>query len=144
MITTMLTTITAAPTNIVQRWACIASDAAVMTQAHANAKVAITGRASCDILGLARAAASTSKIATSAKTLNRPSMALKRPPSDSRAMGLITDDVRRTENLPQTRVGSATIRVAVSNARSSPTPAIALSSSSAHGITLNVEQPASM
>jgi hypothetical protein len=72
VIRTMLTTITAPPRTIVQPGARIASNTAVASHAHANAKVAITGRASDDTLGLATAAANTSKIATSANTLKRP------------------------------------------------------------------------
>ena len=73
VITTMLTTITAPPVNIVQPGARNASNTAVRSHAHANAKVAITARASCDALGLATAATSASRIATSANTANRPS-----------------------------------------------------------------------
>jgi hypothetical protein len=68
----MLTTITAAPSNIVHPGARIASKPAAKSHAHANANVAITGRASCDTRGLATAAASASKITTSADTLSRP------------------------------------------------------------------------
>jgi hypothetical protein len=57
----MLTTITAPPMNIAPPGARIASNAAVMSQAHTNAKVAINKRASRDALGRAMAAAGTSK-----------------------------------------------------------------------------------
>lgn len=67
----MLTTITATPRDTVQPGARSASKA-VMSHAHANANVAIIGRASDDTLGLETAAASTSKITTSANTLNSP------------------------------------------------------------------------
>lgn len=59
--------------NIVQPGARSASNTAVRSSAHANAKVAITARAGCDALGLATAATSASRIATSAHTANRPS-----------------------------------------------------------------------
>lgn len=72
MITAILATITAAPRNDVQLAAPIAADTAVTSHAQANAAVAITGRAMCDIARLATAAASVSKTRASAKTLNTP------------------------------------------------------------------------
>jgi hypothetical protein len=71
VIATMLTTITAAPRNMVQRGARIAANTAVISHAHANANVAIAGRASFDTLGLVTAAASASKIKPLVNTLNR-------------------------------------------------------------------------
>jgi hypothetical protein len=68
----MLTTITAPPSNMAQPGARVASSAAAASHAHANARVAITSRASRDTVRLATAAASATKITRSADTLNRP------------------------------------------------------------------------
>jgi hypothetical protein len=113
----MLTTITAPPRNIVQAGARIASNPAAMSHAHTNAKVAITGRASCDTLGLPTATASARKITTSAQTLNRPihevivAAPLRAGPLrnredavDSLPTAFLAVEVAvRTENLPGTR-----------------------------------------
>jgi hypothetical protein len=72
VITAMLTTIAAPPRNVVQAGARIASDPAAISHAQTNANVAITGRASCDTLGLATATASARKTTPSAQTLSTP------------------------------------------------------------------------
>jgi hypothetical protein len=117
VITAMLATITTPPRNIVQAGAAIASNPAAMSHAHTNAKVAITGRASCDTLGLATATASAMRITTSAETLNRPihevivdgplrtgPLRNREDAVDSQPTAFLTMDVAgRTENLPGTR-----------------------------------------
>jgi hypothetical protein len=71
--TPRLTTITAAPRNIVQPRTPIASNPAATSHAHANASVEIASRASRDTLRLTTATASAANVTTSANTLNRPS-----------------------------------------------------------------------
>lgn len=66
----MLATITPTPTKIVQAGAPTASTTPVISQAHANTKVAIAGRASWDTLGLASAIARVSESTKSANRLN--------------------------------------------------------------------------
>ena len=83
MTTTMLTTITAPPMNIVQSGARIASNTAVISHAHTNAKVEIIRRASRESLGLTAAAASPSKTTTFTDAAERPTedvMAAAPPP----------------------------------------------------------------
>lgn len=72
MTAAMLSTITIPPTSIVQPGACTASDAPVVSHAHAKANVEITRRTSCETVGLATAAASAAKITRSANTPNTP------------------------------------------------------------------------
>jgi hypothetical protein len=72
MTTTMLTTITAPPMNIVQSGARIASNTAVIIHAHANAKVEIIRRTSRESLGLTTAAASPSKTMPFTNAAERP------------------------------------------------------------------------
>jgi hypothetical protein len=83
MATTMLTVITVPPMNSVQSGARIASNAAVISHAHANAKVEIIRRACRESLGLAAAAASPSKTTTLPSAAERPTqdvMAAASPP----------------------------------------------------------------
>jgi hypothetical protein len=68
----MLTTITAPPNNTVDFGAPITSSDATISHAQRNPKTEITKRASCDTLGHATAAASTSNTATFANTAQRP------------------------------------------------------------------------
>jgi hypothetical protein len=92
-ITKMLRPITAPPRTSVHPGTSIAANAAVLSHAHANARVAINSRASGDSLGLASTAASPSKIATSAITLSRVI-------EEGMETLLIAEDVARPENLP--------------------------------------------
>jgi hypothetical protein len=90
----MHTTITAPPSNIVHPGASVVSNPAATSHADMKAKVAITSRASCEAFRLA-AAASATKITTSADTLNRPGQSV--------TVFLTEQVAARTENLPETR-----------------------------------------
>jgi hypothetical protein len=85
----MLTTITAPPMTIVQTGLRTATNAAVISQAHANPTVATARRASCETLRLARAAASATRIMRSADI-------------SARSIGelTLTEDVTCTETFP--------------------------------------------
>lgn len=68
MTTTMLTTITEPPMNIVHSGALPASNAAARSHASVNATMAITRRATCDSLRLATAPASSTRTVALANT----------------------------------------------------------------------------
>jgi hypothetical protein len=95
----MLTTITAPFRNTVQPGARIASNAAVMSHAHANAKVEITSRASRDRDVLSTAAARADRIATSANTLNT-TIADVIPPTPHLARDAVGDEPPDAEWYP--------------------------------------------